>query len=167
MKKHSYIILTALFLSIFALLYHRERQAAAVRETAALAEKQAAERQAAAEKDAEARKSREDAARRAAERDAAQKQKELEKETKWRADLDQITAETKRHTDKAARQAAALAALESKLADLRRRKQAAAETLFATEKENELLSIERRNNELELQRVNEIIARRAAALLAP
>jgi len=54
--------------------------------------------------------------------------------------------------------------LEKELAALRVKKAQASDTLFATQKEVERLSIERRAKEFEIQRVVEIIARRANAL---
>jgi len=89
MKKF-YIILPVVLIALFAIIYQRDREAAAEREVALAAEKAKLLEEEQIKKDAEAKKAREDAEQRAAERDAEQAKKEAERLAKWEADLSTI-----------------------------------------------------------------------------
>jgi len=168
--KKLHIILPTLLIAVFAVFYYKDREAAALRDTAAAEQRAAAERAEQQKKDADAKRAREDAERRAREREAEQQRKDAEKLAKFQRDLDTLRAERERLDATGADRKKELAALEQKLAALRAQNAAARDTLFNTQKTNESLSISRRNAELELQRLTAILARRAAtsaAILPP
>ncbi|EIP98598.1 hypothetical protein OpiT1DRAFT_03058 [Opitutaceae bacterium TAV1] len=110
-------------------------------------------------------KAREDAARRAAERQAEEKKKEEEKQARQEAESAKIAADTKSARETAAARAAEIATLEKQLTELRAGLETLHKDTFELNRRVELARIERRNAELEVQRLTEMIARKAGTSL--
>lgn len=158
-----YLIIPVVFLLLFGGIYWKHNETAALEAARESAELARADEAARLQKTEAERKAREDAGRRAAEREAAERRKEEERRAKWEAESILIAEETARHTRRAAEASAELAALEKQLAALRAWKEEGGRAAFEAERENELLTIKKRNAELEIQRITQIVARRAAA----
>lgn len=126
-----------------------------------------AEAESAAKKTEAERQAREDAERRTAERLAEEKRKEEEKAAKWEAAGKQIAEETAAYAAQAATTSAEIAALETKLAAVRKEKEAASRAVFERARDVESARIKKRNAELEIQRLVEMVARKGGATLAP
>ena len=156
-----YIIIPAILLTLFGGIYWQHSQEA----TQAAREKATATAQAkidADNKKSEAeRVAREDAGKREAVRAAEEKKKETEKRAKWDSDSVRIAEDTARYTAKAAEISAQVKLLEKQLADLRTAKKTANDEVFAAAHEAELMLIQKRTAELEIQRMTEMVARKA------
>jgi hypothetical protein len=107
------------------------------------------------------RKAREDADLRAAARLAEEQKKEAEKRAKWDADNARIAEETTRYSAQVAALTQEQAALEKALADTRAQREKLTKENFETARAIELARIARRNAELEVQRMTEMVARKA------
>ena len=162
-----YFLVPALLLAIFGGLYvaHTKDAAAKAGLVAAEAAKKAEAEKA---KKAEAeREAKEDADKRSAERLAEEKRREDEKRAKWEAVGRQIAADTATYQAQAGKNAAEVKALEAKLAALRAEKNQASQAAFDAAKDVEAARIQKRNAELEIQRLVEAVARRAGTTLGP
>lgn len=161
MKKWLYVISVGAMLAVFLVFYFsftkeaeiRERQRA---EETAMREKEEADRKAAIET-----KAREDAERRAAERAAAEAKKEADRLAKWEAQNREIQEATEAHSAKADTYAKEISELEIQLNTLRTNKEKLNRESFDLAKRVEQARIEKRNAELENQRMTEMIARKA------
>jgi hypothetical protein len=162
MKKWMYIIFPSIMLAGFLVIYfsHKEQSEAKERAHIALVAKEKAE---ADEKKriAEA-KAREDAQKRQEEREAEEKRKADEKAARQAADDKKVRDQTAEYTAKAEAAAKQVAALETELDNLRKEKDKTSRETFDLAKQVELARIARRNAELEIQRMTEMVARRAA-----
>ncbi|RRJ96660.1 hypothetical protein Ga0100231_022970 [Opitutaceae bacterium TAV4] len=158
-----YLLVPIVLLLLFGGVFWRHNQTAAHEAAQRAAEIARADEAARMQKTDTEQKAREDAAQRAAAREAEERQKEEARRVKWEADTARIAADTARHAAQAAENARQIAALEKQLADLRVEKETRNREAFAAAHEVESLSIKRRNAELEIQRVTQIVARRAAA----
>lgn len=158
------LILVALFGGVYW-QHTRNVAAHAVEQAAALA----AEKKAAADQKIEAeRQARADADKRAAERLADEQKKAAEKKARYEEESRVLAADTARYSAKVTALTAELAAQEKQLADLRVRRAALNTESFALAKDVELARIAKRNAELEIQRLTEMVARQAAGTtLAP
>jgi hypothetical protein len=165
MKKF-YIIAPLALLAVFAYFFQQDLEASKIREAEKTAANARAAEDARRQKEADEQKAREDAERRAAEREAEEKKKEEARLAKWEAESKEIAAETARHLAKSQKQTEEIAALEKKLAALRAENERRVRENFDTARAIETLAIEKRNLELEAQRVTAIIAARAAASAA-
>jgi hypothetical protein len=156
-----YLIVPVILLALFGGVYwqhNRTAAADAAAKAAAIAEANSAE----AAKKAEAeRKAREDADKRAAERLAEEEKKEADKRAKWEADGATLVAATADYTAQAAALAAQAAALEKEIAAVRADKERVSRETFEQSRAIELARIDRRNAELEIQRMTEMVARKA------
>lgn len=166
MKKLYVAVPLALTLAFSGVYYLHSIEA---KEKAALARaaSEKADAEAAAKKAEAERQAREDAERRTAERLAEEKKKEEEKAAKWEAASRQIAEETAAYKEQAAKTATEITALEAKLAALRQEKDAAARLVFQRAGAVEAARIKKRNAELEIQRLVEMVARKGGATLAP
>jgi hypothetical protein len=159
--KRSYYIVPIVLLALFGGLYWQhmgemDRKLAA--QKAEQARVQAIED--AKKKEAE-RKAREDADKRIAEREAAEKKKEDDREAKRKADIDKIKSETERYNKQLADLNKEGAKLEKELSDLRAEKEKLGRDAFEASKKVELALIDKRNAELQVQRMAEMVAKRA------
>jgi hypothetical protein len=156
-----YLIVPVLLLAIFGGLYwqhsvHAEAEAKA--KAAVVAEAKAAEETKKAEAE---RLAREDAERRTAARVAEEQKKEAEKHAKWEADGARIAEETTRFTTRSAEIAAEITALEAKINQVLADKDKVSRANFDEARAIELARIAKRNAEMEIQRMTEMVARKA------
>lgn len=162
MKKWMYLIAPAIMMAGFIVVYFSYVEKAHAKE-AALKAKVVQEKKMAEEKKkvAEA-KAREDAKKRQDERDAEEKKKEKEKLDKQAADDKKVADATKEFMAKADAGAKEAGQLEIELDRLRKEKDRLSRETFDLAKQVELARIARRNAELEIQRMTEMIAKRAS-----
>lgn len=160
-----YIIVPAVLCLLFGGVYynHTVHAAAEAAEAAVVAQK-AAEVEAAKKAEAE-RQARADADKRAAERIAEEKRKETEKAAKWAAQSAEIAADTATYAAQAAKNVAKVKTLESALAALRAEKDKLSQAAFDFDQEVETARIAKRNAELEIQRLVEMVARKGGTTL--
>lgn len=161
MNKFYLIVPLALTLGFGGIYAVHTRDAAAKATVAAAEAARHAETEAAKKAEAE-RQAREDADRRSAERLAEEKRKEEEKREKWAKAGREISAETETYRAQVAKNTAEVKQLEAKLAAVRERKDAASRAEFAQAAEIERERVRKRNAELELQRLVEVVARKGA-----
>lgn len=161
MKKWMYVIFPGLGLLVFILFYisFSKEQAAAEQ----VREQQAAEvaRQEEAKKEADAAKARADAQAREREQQAEEAKKQAEIEAKWNATTRELHTEIADYTAKANRLAKQASELEIELDHLHRVKEAENRADFDLLKQVEQARVDQRNAELEIQRLVDMIARRA------
>jgi hypothetical protein len=162
MKKWMYLIFPGVMLAAFLVFYLSHKKDAEEKERVHIAK--VAQEKAdleAKKKDAE-QKAREDAKKRQDEREAEDRKKEEEKAAKQAADDKKVRDATAEYTAKANAAAKEVAAREAELDRLRKEKDKTNRETFEMAKQVELARIARRNAELEIQRMTEMIARRAA-----
>jgi hypothetical protein len=161
MKKWIYLIIPAILMVGFLFIYFGHVETMHQKETAKAAsiaqEKASAE---AKKKDAED-KARSDAKKRQEERDAEEARKEKEKSDKQAADDKKVRDAVAEFTAKANAASKQATSLEQELDRIRKEKDRLSRETFDFAKEVELARIARRNAELEIQRMTEMIARRA------
>jgi hypothetical protein len=157
----SYFIVPLVLLGIFWFIYTDSSEKIHAKE---VAEQQAEEDRLAQEelqkKEAE-RKSKEDAARRTAEREAEEARKLADKRAKWEkagTEIADATAKAKAESDELQQK---INALELKLADLRKQREALNKETFVKMKDVETARIAKRNAELEVQRMAQMVTDRA------
>jgi len=112
-------------------------------------------------KDDEA-KARADSEKRIAERQAEERKKEDERIAKWEAESKRIADEGAQYGTQVANNTKEVADLTKELAELRAAKEAKTRELLDTSTDAELATIARRAAELEVQRLTEMVARKAA-----
>jgi len=159
--KRSYYIVPVILLALFAGLYwqHRgemDKKMAAQKVAAAriLAEETAKKRLA-------EQKAKEDADKRQAARDAEERKKEDEKSATRKAEVDKIKDETKTYNARLAEFNKETAQLEKELATLRQEREKLIRESFDYSKKVELALIDKRNAELQVQRMADMVAKRA------
>lgn len=162
MKKWMYVISVGSMLAVFLFFYF------AFLKDSEIKEKQHAEQIAQERKAEETRKAaieqkaRDDAAKRAAERAAADAKKEADKVARWQAEGQKIQDATNASNAKADAYAKQISALEVELSSLRTNKEKLNREAFDFAKQVEQARINKRNAELEIQRMTDMIAKRAA-----
>jgi hypothetical protein len=157
----SYIIIPLILLAAFGGVYWQHTQNAdqqARKNAVSVAQAKAAE---AAKKAETERQAREDAEKRTATRLAEEQKKEEEKRAKWDADSARIAADIANYTKQAADSAKEVAVIDKQLSDVRAAQKALDEQAFAAAHDVEVMRIQRRAAEMEIQRMTEIIARKA------
>jgi uncharacterized membrane protein YgaE (UPF0421/DUF939 family) len=163
MKKWMYLIFPGIMLAGFMVFYFSHAKEAEEKERKHIADvakaKDEADRK---KKDAEA-KAREDAKKRQDEREAEEKKKEDDKAAKQAADDKKVRDQTAEYTAKASAATKQLQAAEAELDRLRKEKDKTSRDTFDMAKQVELARIARRNAELEIQRMTEMVSQRAAA----
>jgi hypothetical protein len=162
MKKWMYLIFPGVMLAGFVVLYlsHKEKTEAKERAHVAQVAKERAE--ADEKKKAAEAKAREDAKKRQDERDAEEKKKEAEKAARQAADDKKVRDQTAEYTAKGDVAAKQVASLEIELDRLRKEKDKTSRDAFDLAKQVELARIARRTAELEIQRMTEMVSKRAA-----
>lgn len=164
--KQAYVIPPILLMCGFLLVYRQHVTHAEIHE------KEVARVAAVQKADAEAKKlaaielARSDAAKRAEARVAEEKQKEAEKRAKWDATGQRISDEIAANEKLISSNGAAVKALEAELAAARTTKKSLTEKFFSLAREAELDRIAKRNAELEIQRLTEIVARQHGTTVA-
>lgn len=156
-----YLIAPVILLGLFGGIYWQHSRAAAAHavEKAALV---AAAREAETAKKAEAeRLARIDAEKRAADRLAEEQKKDAEKRARYDEESRRIAEDTARYSAQVKTLAAESAALDQQLSDLRTRRENLNTGGFVLAREVELARIAKRNAELEIQRLTEMVARQA------
>lgn len=161
MKKWFYLISVGSMLAVFMFFYFAHLEEAEIKEKArqeeqARLQKAEAERKAAIEE-----KARQDAARRAAERAAEEAKKQAERLAKWEAENRRIQEATDEYNALADKYSKQISELEIQLNALRTQKEKLNREAFEFAKEVEQARIEKRNAELEIQRMTDMIAKRA------
>ncbi len=158
-----YIIAPTILLVIYIFFYRGFLAENEIKE-ARVAEQKAAVIAAEVAKKAETeRKSREDTENRTAERAAKEKQAADERLAKYTADNKRILDDGAGYVADAQRYTRTIAELESELAALRTKKEAVGRENLELLKKVELARIAKRTAELNIQRMTEMISRRAAA----
>lgn len=161
-----YLLVPVVLLAVFGGIYWRhastaETEAAAKAALVAAAKAEADGKQAEAE-----RRARADAEKRAAERLAEEKRTEAEKQARFEEDGRRIADDTAVYSAKVAALKAETSALEKQLGDLRARRAALNDSAYALARSVELARIEKRNVEIEIARLTEMVARQAGTTLA-
>lgn len=162
MKKWMYLLFPGVMLVGFIFVYmsHVEEAHEKAKKVAERIEKDKAEAE--AKKKAAEAKAREDAKKRQDEREAEERKKIEEKEAKQAADDKKVRDQTAEFTAKVAAAQKQVNALESELDRLRKERDKVSRDSFEIAKRIELARIARRNAELEIQRMTEMVSRRAA-----
>lgn len=162
MKKWMYLIFPGVMLVGFIFVYMSHVEKAETK-AKAVAEKIAKEKSdAESKKKAAEAKAREDAQKRQEERDAEERKKAEEKEAKQAADDKKVRDQTAEYAAKGEAAQKQVSALESELDRLRKERDKTSRESFDIAKRIELARIARRNAELEIQRMTEMVSRRAA-----
>lgn len=162
MKKWMYLIAPCVMTAGFLVIYLSHKEQAEAKERAHVAQV-AKDRAAAEEKKKVAEtKAREDARKRQEERDAEEKKKSDEKAARQAADDKKVQDSIAEYTAKGNAAAKQVAALEIELDRVRKEKDATSRASFETAKQVELSRVARRNAELEIQRMTEMVVRRAS-----
>jgi hypothetical protein len=159
--KRSYYIVPVVLLALFGGLYWQhmgqmDRKAAELKakEIRIKAEEDAKK------KDAE-RKAREDADKRIAQREAEEHKKEAEKEAKKKADLDKINSDIARFSSQLADFTKQAANFDKELIALRAEKEKLGRDAFDRAKKVELALVDKRTAEFQVQRMADMVAKRA------
>jgi hypothetical protein len=162
MKKWMYLIFPGVMLAAFLVFYLSHKKEAEEKERVHVAKvaQEKAEMEA-KKRDAE-QKARDDAKKRQDEREAEDRKKEADKAAKQAADDKKVRDATAEYTAKANEFTKQIASLEAELDRLRKEKDKTNRETFEMAKQVELARIARRNAELEIQRMTEMIARRAS-----
>jgi hypothetical protein len=162
MKKWMYLIAPTVMLAGFLVIYLSHKEQAEAKERAHVAQV-AKDRAAAEEKKKVAEtKAREDARKRQEERDTEEKKKAEEKAARQAADDKKVHDAITEYTAKGNAAAKQVAALEIELDRIRKEKDSVSRASFETAKQVELARVARRNAELEIQRMTEMVVRRAS-----
>ncbi len=162
MKKWMYLIFPSVMLAGFLVIYFSHAKEAEEKEARHIAQVAKEKSDAEEKKKVAETKAREDAKKRADERDAEERKKEEEKAAKQAADDKKVRDATAEYTAKAAASTKEATALEAELDRLRKEKDKTSRETFELAKQVELARIARRNAELEIQRMTEMISRRAS-----
>ena len=161
MKKWMYVFGPGIMLAVFLFFYltskaETDRRMAEEKVHKAQVEKEAEEKKAAAEKKAQEDAEQRNIARAEAERKAAQ-----EKQDKYDAEMRRIQADTAKFNADVDRYAKEVSELTIQLDSLRKQKDALIREGFEMAKRVELAAVARRNAELEIQRLVQMLANRA------
>ena len=157
-----YVIFPTVMLGVFLFFYFAEAKQAEIKEkqrSAELAKQKADE---AEKKRIAEEKARVDSARRQAERAAEDAKREADKLAKWQAEGKRIQDDTDKSVADADRYAKQVAELEIQLDSARKAKDKASREAFDLLKTVERSKVDRRNAEVEIQRLTEMVARRAS-----
>lgn len=162
MKKWMYLIFPGAMLAIFVVFYSSHAKELHAKEVRLAAEAKAKRDEADNKKKIAEAKAREDAAKRQKERDAEEKQKADEKAAKQAADDKKVKDDTAKYVAQGDAAGKQVAAYEVELDRVRKEKDKTSKEAFEIAKQVELTRIARRNAELEIQRMNEMIIKRAS-----
>jgi hypothetical protein len=161
MKKWMYVISVSVMLAIFLALYFSESKKIADREKAHQAKMIEQKRIDDARKAEVEAKARADAEKRGAERLAEENKKESEKLARWEEEGRKLQESTDKYGTEADLSSKKSAELEIQLSTLRAAKEKLNREAFELAKQVELGKINRRTADLEIQRIVEMISRKA------
>jgi len=162
MKKWLYLISVGSMLAVFLFFYLTHLKEAEIRDPLR-AEETAQQLKIEADRKADIEaKARADAEKRAADRAAEEKKKEADKLAKWEAEGQKIRDDTDGYNAKADEYSKQISNLEVELNALRTNKEKLNREAFEILKDVESAKIEKRTAELEIQRMTDMIAKRAA-----
>jgi hypothetical protein len=156
-----YLIFPSILLVVFLIFYRSSRQEVEARErhhAEMVAQQKAADD---AHKAMIEQKARDDATKHAAERAAEEAKNAADKQAKWDADSAKIAKDTAKYTADSEKYAAQVSELQIQLDSLHKLKEEDSRAAFDAEKQVELYEIQRRDAELEGQRMLEMITKRA------
>jgi hypothetical protein len=162
MKKWMYLIFPGVMLAGFLVVYLSHKEKSEAKERAHVAEVAKKKTEDEEKKKVAEAKARDDARKRQEERDAEEKKKEAEKAARQAADDKKVRDQTAEYTAKVEAAAKQVAALDIELDRLRKEKDKTGRETFDLAKQVELTRIARRNAELEIQRMTEMVIRRAS-----
>jgi len=162
MKKWMYLIAPTAMLGVFLFFYIAESKEAELKEQSRAAELAKSKAQEAEKKRVAEEKARLDSAKRAAERSAEEAKREADKIAKREAESKRIQDETEKYLADTAAQTKKVSDLELQLEAARKSKDQASREAFDLLKQVERAKVERRNAEIEIARLTEMLARRAS-----
>lgn len=162
MKKWMYVIFPGIMLAVFLVIYSsamKDVELATQKKAEEVAKMKAADE---AKKKVAEEKAREDSARRSAERAAEDAKREADRIAKWQNESKKIQDDTDKAQADADRYNKEVAALELTLDSLKKSKDKSSREAFDLVKQVERAKVDRRNAEIEIQRLTEMVSRRAA-----
>jgi len=157
-----YVIIPIVLLGLFSIVYVQHSKESEQKELLKKQTEQKAKEEEAAKKHIAEVRAKEDADKRTKARDKEEADKEAAKQAKYQADIDLIKKDTSKYASDADGYAKQAAALDTELTNLRAAKEKLIRESFELDKKVELAKIDRRNAELEIQRMTEMVAKRAA-----
>jgi len=157
-----YYLVPVVLLAIFAFFYWNHTKEAAVKAEQVRIEQARIKAEADAKKLAAEQKAREDAQKRSDERDAEERKKATEKAAKYNAEIQKIRDEITKYTNQVNDETKESARLDQELANLRAAKEKANREAFELHKQVEKGEIEKHDAEFEIQRLTDMIAKRAS-----
>jgi hypothetical protein len=157
-----YIIVPAVLLGAFLFIYSNFLKELNFRDAQKAEEVQRQKTELAARKKLAEQKASEDARLRQEQRDKDERDSEAKKLRKQKEDDDKIAADTQRYVDESDQFSKDSARLQAELDDLRAKRETFARAELALDKATELGRIARRNADLEIQRMTEMISRKVA-----
>jgi hypothetical protein len=159
--KRSYYIAPVLILGLFSFFYWQHMGDMKLKEQRQQAERARIQAEEDAKKRDAQRKAEEDARKRMADREAEERKKEADKLAKQQKERDAIKADTDRYNAQIAEFNKKSATLDKDLVALRAERERLIRETFSTAKKIEIAMVERRNAELQVQRMAEMVANRA------
>ena len=157
-----YVIFPAAMLGLFLVLYFSAAKKAELKEEQRAAEIAKQKADDAEKKRVAEEKARVDAAKRSAERAAEEAKKESDKIAKWQADSKRIQEDTEKSLADAIRYQKDVSKLEIDLDTTRKAKDKGSRESFDLLKQVERAKVDRRSAEIEIQRLTEMVARKAS-----
>jgi len=169
MKKWMYVLGPGIMLAVFMFFYLASREETEAKLKAEKAQKAELAREAEEKRQIAEKKAREDALRREAERVAEEAKTAKEKQDRYDADMRRIKDDTDKANANAEASAAKVSELTIQLDTLRKQKDTLTRDGFELAKRVEMAAVARRNAEIEIQRMVEMISQRAeqSALAKP
>ena len=161
MKKWMYVLGPGIMLAVFLFFYFASKAETETRMAAEKAHKEEVAREAEQKKQVAEAKAREDAERHNADRAADEAKTAKEKQEKYDADMHRIQTDTDKASANAERYAAQVSEFTIELDTLHKQKDALTREGFELAKRVEMAAVARRNSELEIQRMVEMISNRA------
>ena len=162
MKKWMYLLAPAVMMGVFLIFYFSYVEEAEAKKAAHKAEVETQKKVAEEKKKVAEAKAREDAKKRQDEREAEEKKKEKERADKQAAEDKKVRDQTNAALARGKKAEDEGKALETQLTNMRKEKDKLSRESFDIAKQVELARIARRNAELEIQRMTEMIAKRAS-----
>jgi len=162
MKKWMYLIAPSIMLALFLVFYTSAMKETELREKTKAEQIARAKAAATEKKRVIEEKARLDAQRRATERAAEDLKKEADRIAKWQGESKKIQDDTDKAFAESGAATKEIASLEAKLVSLKKAKEQSSRESFDLLKQVERAKVERRKAEIEIQRLTEMIVRRAA-----
>jgi len=161
MKKWMYVFGPGIMLAVFMFFYLASREETEAKLKAEKARKEEVARQAEEKRQIAEKKAREDAERRNAERAAEEAKAAKDKQDKYDADMRRILDDTAKANASAEESSQKVSELTIELDNLHKQKETLTREGFELAKRVEMAKVARRNAELEIQRMVQMIANRA------